>query len=391
MKKLSTSSLLIPTLLLDGSVPSSESEKSTMLNRFFSSCLNCSVPPLDSSDTDRLQVDSDQCPPMLLCSKEEIMELLQTLDTSKASGPDDISTRMLKETASAIAPSLTTLSPKWSDHRWMEMFQHSTYPEVLPLGTGLQLPPDFAPFYCYQDSRETYLQLSFCPYWDILPTITKTMGILTQKIRHCTRENFLTLNAAKCKSMLITRKRRCSFSNQFCLTLQSVPLDRVYLFKYFGVLISHNLCWSTHISDIVARSKKIVWLNFRKFYCFYSTNTLLLVRPILEYCCHIWDPFQSKDIELLESVQKFASRVCTKQWREPYNSLWTSLRLPLLKERRAVLKLSVLYKYLNGLAVMPPNTFAPLIHSGRNLHSSNNFYLHQPFAVDDHMRKKELM
>jgi len=138
------------------------------------------------------------------------------------------------------------------------MFQHSTYPEVLPQGTGLQLPPDFAPFYCHQDSRETYLQLSFCPCRDILPTITKTMGILTQKISHCTRENFLTLNTAKCKSMLITRKRRCSLSNQFCLTLQSVPLDRVYLFKYFGVLFSHNLCWSTHISDIAARSKKIV-------------------------------------------------------------------------------------------------------------------------------------
>ena len=101
---------------------------------------------------------------------------------------------------------------------------------------------------------------------------------------------------------------------------------------------------------------------------------------ILEYCCHIWDPFLSKDIELLESVQKFASKVCTKQWREPYNSLQTSLKLPLLKERRAVLKLSVLYKYLNGLAVMPPNTFAPLTHSGRNLRSSNNFYLHRPFA-----------
>jgi len=60
------------------------------------------------------------------------------------------------------------------------------------------------------------------------------------KISHWTRENFLTLNTAKCKSMLITRKRRCSLSNQFCLTLQSVPLDRVYLFKYLGVLISHN-------------------------------------------------------------------------------------------------------------------------------------------------------
>jgi len=54
----------------------------------------------------------------------------------------------------------------------------------------------------------------------------------------------------------------------------------------------------------------------------------------------IWDPFLTKDIELLESVQKIASKVCTKQWREPYNSLRSSLKLPLLKERRAVLKLS---------------------------------------------------
>jgi len=107
VKKLSTSSQSLPTPSLDGSVASSESEKVAMLNQFFSSCLNRSVPPLDISDTDRLQVDSDQCPPKLLCSKEEITELLQTLDTSKASGPDDISTRMLKETASAVAPSLT--------------------------------------------------------------------------------------------------------------------------------------------------------------------------------------------------------------------------------------------------------------------------------------------
>jgi len=54
----------------------------------------------------QVAVDSDQCPPELLCSEEEITELLHT---SKASGPDDTSTRMLKETASAIAPSLTAL------------------------------------------------------------------------------------------------------------------------------------------------------------------------------------------------------------------------------------------------------------------------------------------
>ena len=48
----------------------------------------------------------DLCPPELLCSEEEITELLQALDTNKASGPDGIAAKF---TASAIAPSLTTL------------------------------------------------------------------------------------------------------------------------------------------------------------------------------------------------------------------------------------------------------------------------------------------
>jgi len=53
-------------------------------------------------------VDSDQCLPELLCSEEEITELLQTLDTSKASGPDDISTR--KRLHLPLLPSFTQSS-----------------------------------------------------------------------------------------------------------------------------------------------------------------------------------------------------------------------------------------------------------------------------------------
>jgi len=30
----------------------------------------------------------------------------------------------------------------------------------------------------------------------------------------------------------------------------------------------------------------------------------------------VWDPFLHIDIELLESMQKFAVKVCTKHWRE---------------------------------------------------------------------------
>ena len=117
--------------------------------------------------------------------------------------------------------------------------------------------------------------------------------------------------------------------------------------------------------------------------CNTSTLTklyLTLVRPILEYCYHVWDPFLLKDIELLESVQKFAVKVCTKHWREPYNYLQNLLKLPLLKDRRTKLKLTVVYKCLNGLMVMPSNIFFPVSHSRWNLRSNDTISLHQPSA-----------
>jgi len=69
--------------------------------------------------------------------------------------------------------------------------------------------------------------------------------------------------------MLITRKKHCPR-----LTLHSESLDRVYLFKYLGVSISYNFCWSAHISDIVARAKRVIGLIYRKFYRLCNTSTL---------------------------------------------------------------------------------------------------------------------
>ena len=79
--------------------------------------------------------------------------------------------------------------------------------------------------------------------------------------------------------------------------------------------------------------------------------------------------------EILESVQKFAFRVCTKCWREPHNHLRNLLKLPLLKDRRKKLKLTVVYKCLNGLMVKPPNIFFPVNHSSWNLRSHGSIYL----------------
>lgn len=68
---------------------------------FFSTCFN--------TDVDPLQSPSPACDVSLLCTPEEVFELISHTDCSKASGPDGISGRMLKGVASSIASPLCKL------------------------------------------------------------------------------------------------------------------------------------------------------------------------------------------------------------------------------------------------------------------------------------------
>ena len=97
---------------------------------------------------------------------------------------------------------------------------------------------------------------------------------------------------------------------------------------------------------------------YRQFYQDADTTTLKQlyvsnIRPHLEYACQVWDPYLQKDIDMLESVQKFALRVCSKQWDASYSMLCSSLNLPTLAARRKQMKLSVMYKIVHGLADFP--------------------------------------
>ena len=62
-----------------------------------------------------------------------------------------------------------------------------------------------------------------------------------------------------------------------------------------------------------------------------STNTsnsstisklyVALVRPHLEYATQVWNPHLTKDINCLEKDQKFALRICSKNYHEPCQNL----------------------------------------------------------------------
>ena len=80
-----------------------------MLNNYFKKCFNNSLPPLSFSDLDDLNIPNERDIDDILCTVDEVQHLLKSLDISKSNGPDGISARMLKETASSIAPSVTRL------------------------------------------------------------------------------------------------------------------------------------------------------------------------------------------------------------------------------------------------------------------------------------------
>ena len=86
------------------------------------------------------------------------------------------------------------------------------------------------------------------------------------------------------------------------------------MMRDLGVVVDSHLCFSEHIANIVRKAHQRANLIHR---CFTSKNSDLLVkafkvyvRPILEFNSPVWSPSLSKDILLIESVQrKFTKRI----------------------------------------------------------------------------------
>jgi len=133
--------------------------------------------------------------------------------------------------------------------------------------------------------------------------------------------------------MLISHKRQAEPMPD--LFLDNVSLERVQYFKYLEILLAADLSWTHHIEAICSKAHKLLGLLYRRFYEHADPSALRqlylsLVRPHLEYGCHVWDPNLQKDKRLLENAQKFALRICAKQWDLGYDELMINFNVPSL-------------------------------------------------------------
>ena len=130
---------------------------------------------------------------------------------------------------------------------------------------------------------------------------------------------------------------------------------------------------------VLAKSRKIVGLLYRRFYNFSNSEVLRqlyisLVRPHLEYACHVWAPHTSKDVNALESVQKFACKMASHTWKDhSYEELLTLTDLSTLERRRLELKLCHLFKIVHKLAYFPDDI---IVHREVPLHDFRSYHNH---------------
>ena len=180
------------------------------------------------------------------------------------------------------------------------------------------------------------------------------------RISEWVEANYLQFNTQKCKFMRVTRKRSGIYPPTLYLCCQ--PLQEVDSYKYLGILLSSDLSWTQHIQSICGKARKLIGLIYRRFYQCSNSESLFqmyvsLVRPHLEYASQVWNTYKTGDINSLENVQKFALRMCAKQWDSSYNDLLQLFSLPSLQQRRLYLDLFTMFKIVHGFFYFPSGVF----------------------------------
>ena len=145
-----------------------------------------------------------------------------------------------------------------------------------------------------------------------------------------------------------------------------------------GVTVSADMKWERQCIEAVKKANKMLGLIKRNFQD-KSKDTVMplyksLVRPHLEYCCQVLSLYLSKDINLIEGVQRRATKLVKDIKHLSYDERLENLGLFRLTTRRAGSDLIQTFKIINGIDKVDKSLFFFEIDSGgRRGHSSKLF------------------
>ena len=165
------------------------------------------------------------------------------------------------------------------------------------------------------------------------------------------KNNYMPINMSKCQVLHLGKRASQEF--KFKYSLDTYLIDETPLMKDMGVWIDKNVSFTDHIAKITLDANRILGVIKSTFICITSDIFKIvyksLIRPKLEYACQVWSPFQKKNIQKLENIQRRATKCVRGMKHRPYRERLRLLGLTCLEIRRKRGDLIIMWKYLNGL------------------------------------------
>ena len=138
--------------------------------------------------------------------------------------------------------------------------------------------------------------------------------------------------------------------------MNSIPLQELADIRLLGLDLTSDLSWDKYIRSIAKKALQRVGCLYHTRQCLPPTVMLYLkmstIRPVMEYCCHIWAGATACHLSLLDGIQR---RIVNLVGHDLASSLEP------VSLRRSVASLSLFYRYYNGRCykglslVVPPN------------------------------------
>ena len=118
------------------------------------------------------------------------------------------------------------------------------------------------------------------------------------------------------------------------------------------VTFDPTLTFSRHVGIIVNKANRILGVIKRSFTYMdadmFNVLYTTLVRSHLEYTNCIWNPILHRDVKLIESVQRRATKIVPEMKDLPYSDRLRRLKIPTLAYRRLRGDMIQVFKIMHG-------------------------------------------
>ena len=174
----------------------------------------------------------------------------------------------------------------------------------------------------------------------------------------------MKLHPDKCKVMHLGRDNPQTSYSLKREDGSSHTLETTNQEKDLGVLIDDQLKYTAHITSQVNKANRALglikhtfkYMDMRAFQLLYKS----LIRPHLEYASPVWAAVTKRDQDLLERVQRRATRLVPQLSRLGYSERLEELGLPTLSYRRQRADMIQLFKITNNMDIINLETVCPI-------------------------------